>query len=57
MMKFQGHGKPQAQGLRLGVLECKDYHNVLLNTNSHVDFDRLLQLHMLDKTEEVKDMT
>jgi hypothetical protein len=26
----------------------------LLNTESQVDFDRLLQLHMLDKTEEDK---
>jgi hypothetical protein len=49
---FQGHGKSQAQDLQLGVVECKVYHNVLMNTKSQVDFDRLLQLHMLDKTEE-----
>jgi hypothetical protein len=49
---FQGHGKSQAQDLQLGLVECKVYHNVLLNTNSQVDFDRLLHLHMLDKTEE-----
>jgi hypothetical protein len=30
---FQGHGKSQAQDLQLGVLECKVYHNVVLNTN------------------------
>jgi hypothetical protein len=49
---FQGYGKSQAQDLQLGVVECKVYHNVLMNTRSQVDFDRLLQLHMLDKTEE-----
>jgi hypothetical protein len=38
-------------------LECKFYHNVLLNTKSQVDFDRLLQLHMLDNTGEDKDMS
>jgi hypothetical protein len=48
---FQGHGKSKAQDLQLGVVECKFYHNVLLNTKSQVDFDCLLQLHMLDKTE------
>jgi hypothetical protein len=36
-------------------VECKVYHNVLLNTKFQVDFDRLLQIHMLDKTEEEKD--
>jgi hypothetical protein len=54
---FQGHGKSQEQDLQLGVSECKVYHNALLNTKSQIDFDRLLQLHMLDKTEEHKDMT
>jgi hypothetical protein len=52
---FQGHGKSQSQDLQLGVLECKVYHNVLMNTKSQVDFDCLLQLHMLDKTEEEND--
>jgi hypothetical protein len=52
---FQGHGKSQAQDLQLGVFECKVYHNVLLNTKSQVDFDSLVQLHMLDKTEEESD--
>jgi hypothetical protein len=47
--------KSQAQDLQLGVVECKVYHNVLLNTKSQIDFDRLLQLHMLDNTEEDKD--
>jgi hypothetical protein len=49
---FQGHGKSQAQDLQLGVVECKVYHYVLLNTKSQVDFDPLLQLHILDETEE-----
>jgi hypothetical protein len=53
---FQGHGKSQAQDLQLGVAECKVYHEVFMNTKSQVDFDRLLQ-HMLDKTEEDKDMS
>jgi hypothetical protein len=48
---FQGHGKSQAQDLQLGVAECKVYHSVLMNTKSQIDFDRLLQLHMLDHTE------
>jgi hypothetical protein len=38
------------------VLECKVYHYVLLNNKSKVDFDRLLQMHMLDNTEEDNDM-
>jgi hypothetical protein len=56
---FQGHGKSQAQAqdLQLGRVECKVYHNVLMNTKSQVDFDRLLQLHMLDNTEEDNDMS
>jgi hypothetical protein len=28
-----------------------------MNTKSQVDFDRLLQLHMLDQTEEDNDMS
>jgi hypothetical protein len=43
---FQGHGKSQAQDFQLGVLECKVYQNVLMNTKSQIDFDCLLQLHM-----------
>jgi hypothetical protein len=54
---FQAHGKSQAQDLKLGVLECKVYHSVLMNTKSQVDFDRLIQLHMLDQTEEDNDMS
>jgi hypothetical protein len=42
--------------MQLGVLECKVYHNVLLNTKSLVDFDRFIQLHMLEKTEYDKDI-
>jgi hypothetical protein len=38
-ISFQGRGKYQKQDLRLRVLECKVYHNILLNTKSHVDFD------------------
>jgi hypothetical protein len=33
---FQGHGKSQAQDLQLGVVECKVYHNILMNTKSQV---------------------
>jgi hypothetical protein len=54
---FQGHEKSQAQDLQLGVLECKVYHNVLLNIKSQVNFDCLLQLHMIDQSEEDKDMS
>jgi hypothetical protein len=55
-IKFQGHGKSQAQDLQLEVLDSKLYHNVFMNTKSLVDFDCLIQLHMLDKTEEDKDL-
>jgi hypothetical protein len=54
---FQGYGKSQAQDLQLGVSECKVYHNLFLDTKSQVDLDRLLQLHMLDETEEENDMS
>jgi hypothetical protein len=50
---FQGRGKSQAQDLQLGAAECKVYHNVLMNTKPQVDFDRLLQLHMLDQTKKI----
>jgi hypothetical protein len=43
--------------LQLGVLECKVYRNVLMNTKSQVGFDCLLQLHILEKTEEDNDMS
>jgi hypothetical protein len=43
---FQGHGKSQAQDLHLGLVECKVYQNVLMNTKSQIDFDRLFQLHV-----------
>jgi hypothetical protein len=33
-------------------VECKVCHYFLLNTKSQIDFDRLLQLNMLDNTEE-----
>jgi hypothetical protein len=54
---FQRHGKSQTQYLQLGVLECKVYRNVLMNTKPQIDFDRLLQLHMLDQTEEDNHMS
>jgi hypothetical protein len=54
---FQGDGKSQAQDLQLGVAEGKVYHNVSWNTKPQVDFDCFLQLHILDKTEEDKDMS
>jgi hypothetical protein len=54
---FQGHGKSQTQDLQLEVLECKVYHNVLLNTKSQIDFDHLLQRYMLDQTEEYNDIS
>jgi hypothetical protein len=54
---FQGHGKSQAHDLQLGVLEYKVYHNVLMNTKSQIDFDCLLQLHILNQTEEDNDLS
>jgi hypothetical protein len=53
---FQGHRESQAQDLQLGLLEYKVYHNIILNTKSQIDFDHLLQLHMLDKTDKYKVM-
>jgi hypothetical protein len=50
---FQGHGKLQAQDFQLEVVECKVFHDFLLNTKSQVDFDCLLQLHIQEKTEAV----
>jgi hypothetical protein len=43
--------------MQSGVVECKVYYNVFLNTKYQIDFDCLLQLHMLDKTEEDNDMS
>jgi hypothetical protein len=54
---FQGHGKSQAQDLQFSVLECNVYHCVLMNTKYQIDFDCLLQLHMLDKTDKDKDIS
>jgi hypothetical protein len=31
-ISFQRHGNSQAQDLQLGVLDCKVYHSVLMNT-------------------------
>jgi hypothetical protein len=47
---LQGHGNSQAQDLQLGVVECKV-------TKSQADFDCLLQLHLLNKTEQDNDMS
>jgi hypothetical protein len=38
-------------------VEYKFHHNVLMNTKSQVDFDRLLQLNMLDMTEDENEMS
>jgi hypothetical protein len=54
---FLGHGKFQAQDLQLRVLECKVYHNTLMNTKSQIGFDCLHQLHVLDKIEEDNNMS
>jgi hypothetical protein len=46
--------------LELKVSECKECkvsHNYFLNTKSQIDFDGLHQLHMLNNTEEDKDMS
>jgi hypothetical protein len=49
---FQDYGNSQTQDLQLGVFECKVYHDALMNTKSHVNFDFLSEFYMLDKTEE-----
>jgi hypothetical protein len=54
---FQGPAKSQEQDLQLSVVKYKVYHNVWLNNKSQVDFDCLLQLHILDNTEEDNDMS
>jgi hypothetical protein len=47
----------KVSGIQLAVVECKVYHNVLMNTKSQIDFDLLLQLHLLNNTEEDNDMS
>jgi hypothetical protein len=37
---FQAHEKSQAQDLQLGVVECKVYHSVLMNTKSQNKYVR-----------------
>jgi hypothetical protein len=54
---FLGHGKSQAQDLRLGVLECKVYHYVSIYSKYQIDFDPLCKLHVLNKNEEDNDMS
>ena len=49
---FKGHAGFNDEKLQLGVLECKVYHNVLMKSNSQIDFDCLRQIHYLDKAEE-----
>ena len=54
---FQGHGKFQNNHLRLGVLECKAYHYILMNSKSQIDFDCLRQMHVLDMAENDCDIS
>jgi hypothetical protein len=42
---------------KFGVLEYKVYYHILINIISQVEFDSLRQLHMLDKTEDNKDLS
>jgi hypothetical protein len=53
VISFQGHGKSQEQDLKLGVLECKVYHNVLMNTESQVDFESFMDFHVVHVTSEM----
>jgi hypothetical protein len=43
--------------MQLDVVECKVYHNFLMNTKSQVDYDHLLQSHIVDSTKGDKDMS
>jgi hypothetical protein len=52
---FKGHKGFNDGKLQLGALECKAYHNVLMKSNSQIDFDRLHRIHNLDKVEEDRD--
>ena len=54
---FQGHGKFQNNDFQLGVLECKAYNNVLMDSKSQIDFDGLRQIHELDMAENDSDMS
>jgi hypothetical protein len=40
--------------LAIRCIGMQSYHNILLSTKYQVDFDRLLQSHMLEMTEENK---
>ena len=48
---FKVHEGFNDEKLELCVLECKVYHNVLMKSKSQIDFDRLRQIHYLDKAE------
>ena len=52
VVNLKGHEGFDNAKLQLGALECKVYHNVLMKSKSQIDFDRLRQIHYLDKAEE-----
>jgi hypothetical protein len=48
--------RSKAQDLQLGVLECKVYHNGLLNNKSQIYFNCWLQLNISYKTKKENDL-
>jgi hypothetical protein len=47
------HERPKNENLQIRIMECKIYHDALMNSKSRNDFDRLRNLHTLDMIEEV----
>jgi hypothetical protein len=52
---LNSHERPKSENLQLGVLECKVYHDALMNSKSRNDFDFLRNLRTLDMVEEDND--
>ena len=53
----QGHGNFQNNDLQLGVLECKAYNSVSMDSKSQIEFDCLRQIHELGMAENENDMS
>jgi hypothetical protein len=52
---LNSHERPKNENLQSCIMECKTYHDALMNSKSRNDFDRLRNLHTLDMIEEDDD--
>jgi hypothetical protein len=55
VIPLNSHERPKNENLQLVVLECKIYHDALMNSKSRNDLDRLCNLLTLDMIEEDDD--